>query len=189
MSEPITRLDLDPPLDLGDGRTVLSCELTFYRVQMPNGEVQAFAAKSDATADNALDDIVTNPPAPPPPPPDPRPLGTILPLSATFHHSEISASGGITLLGVIPPGWSMIDFQCWIDEAFDATRTISVGTAATPTRWVNALAVSTTGFKQATPVQLTPQSAANGTNVFIKKSAATTVGNIVTATALIQRKF
>lgn len=117
------------------------------------------------------------------------PVGTRMALVGSFHHSEISTSSGGTLLGVIPPGWAMVDFQAQVDEAFDATRTISVGTAASPTRWVNSLAVSTVGFKQATPLQLFPQSAANGTNVYLRKSAATTVGDIINVTALIERKY
>lgn len=54
------------PIELGDGRTVIFDEPTsgFYRVRMPNGEVQAFPAKAEATPENAIDDIVDNPPAP-----------------------------------------------------------------------------------------------------------------------------
>lgn len=55
-----------PEVDLGDGRTVISYEGgTLYRVRMPNGEVQGFPPKAEATPENAVDDIVTNPPPPP----------------------------------------------------------------------------------------------------------------------------
>lgn len=56
-----------PEFDLGDGRTVHSYEDgALYRVRMPNGEIQGFRPKVEATPENALDDIVTNPPAPEP---------------------------------------------------------------------------------------------------------------------------
>lgn len=54
-----------PEIDLGDGRTVISYEGgAFYRVREFSGEVRALPAKTLATPENALDDIVTNPPAP-----------------------------------------------------------------------------------------------------------------------------
>lgn len=57
------------PLDLGDGRTVLWDEpsTSFYRVRQPNGEVWALPAKAQATPENAVDDIIDNPPSPPAP--------------------------------------------------------------------------------------------------------------------------
>lgn len=59
------------PLDLGDGRTVLFDEPTdgIYRVRMPNGEVQAFPARGVASRENAVADIITNPPVVIPPVP------------------------------------------------------------------------------------------------------------------------
>lgn len=59
-----------PEVDLGDGRIVISYEGTFYRVRYPNGEIQAFPARTEATPEAALDDIV-NDPAPLPPAPVP----------------------------------------------------------------------------------------------------------------------
>lgn len=56
-----------PEVDLGDGRTVIGYESgALYRVRMPHGEIQGFRPKIEATPENALDDIVTNPPAPEP---------------------------------------------------------------------------------------------------------------------------
>jgi len=54
-----------PEVELGDGRTVLTYEDgALYRVRMPSGEIQGFRPKVEATPENALDDIVTNPPVP-----------------------------------------------------------------------------------------------------------------------------
>lgn len=54
------------PLPLGDGRTVLSCEGTFYRVLLADGHtVHALPARTVATFDNAVADLVVEPPPAP----------------------------------------------------------------------------------------------------------------------------
>jgi hypothetical protein len=132
---------------------------------------------------------VGTPRAIPAPAAEQPPVGTRRSLVGSFQHSEISTSAGGTFFGVIPAGWAMEDFQANVETAFDSGRTISLGTAASPNRWVNGLAVSTVGFKQATPLQRTPQSAAAGTNVYIRKSATTTVGDIINVSVIIERKY
>lgn len=124
-----------------------------------------------------------------PRPADPTPIGTRLALGGTFSHEEIATSSGGTLIGFLPAGWALVDFQALVDVAFNAGCTISLGTAASPARWVNALPVSTTGLKQATPLQLYPQSVANATAIYLKKSTATTVGDIIKVTVIIEKKY
>lgn len=55
-------MDANPTITLADGRVVLSYEGSFYRCAMPNSEVQAFAARGEASAQNAIADLVTDPP-------------------------------------------------------------------------------------------------------------------------------
>jgi hypothetical protein len=119
----------------------------------------------------------------------PSKIGDRAPVSATFLHSAISAANGTTTFFSLPANWAIVDFQCNADVAFDAGSTISVGTSASPTRWVNALLVDTTGPKQATSLQLYPQSLTAATTVYIKKSGTTTVGNLLVCTAILERKY
>jgi hypothetical protein len=180
------------PYDLPGVGTVVDHQDGSYIVQMLDGRVCGFpAANGTPDATTALADIaaaLASPPQPPSPS-DSRPIGTRIGLNGEFAHNEVSTIAGVTLLGVMPWGWAPVDFQAWIDEAFDANRTISVGTAGSAARYVNGLAVSSIGFKQATPLQLTPLSAPDGTPIFLKKSAATTVGNIIKASLIIERKY
>jgi len=168
---------------LNSGETQIDSGRSIARFTPTESEPGVFVEPDDA----ALATAIANPPADTSI--DPTPLGTRKALTGSFHHSEISSSSGATKLGDIPPGWAPVDFQARVDEAFDPGRTISVGTAASPGRWVNGLSVSTVGFKQATPIQLYPQSAANPTAVYIRKSAATTVGEIINVSLLIERKY
>lgn len=183
--------DFVPYLVDGIG-TVTAHDGGFYIVSMLDGRVCGFPAPGGDTVEaNAAADIAAAiaSPTPPPAPVDPTPIGTRVGLNGTFTHSEVSTLAGATLLGVIPWGWAPVDFQAWVDEAFDAGRTISCGTSGSPTRYVNALPVSAIGPVQKTPLQLTPLSSPTGTAIYIRKSAATTVGNIIRVSMIIERKY
>jgi hypothetical protein len=180
------------PYDVPGVGTVTAHEGGFYIVAMLDGRVCGFPAPLGNTSEaNAAADIAAEiaSPTPPPPPADDRPIGTRVGLNGEFAHSQVSTIAGVTLLGVMPWGWAPVDFQAWIDEAFDSGRTLSVGTAGSAARYVSGLAVSTIGFKQATPLQLVPLSAQGGTPIFLKKSAATATGNIIKASLIIERKY
>jgi hypothetical protein len=87
-------------IPLPDGRYVLSLEGTFYRVRFANGEVQAIRAKTTATAENALDDIITNP-APPVLEPVPESVSRRQLLVALFMATGVKDTDILTSLGAI----------------------------------------------------------------------------------------
>jgi hypothetical protein len=117
------------------------------------------------------------------------PVGARVSIVKTFAHGSISTSNGTTLFGSLPANWALVDFQANVDVAFDTGVTVSIGTSAAPTRWVNALAVDSIGLKQATSAQLYPQSTSAATSVYIKKSGTSTVGNLLICTAILERKY
>lgn len=163
-----------------------------YIVQLLDGRVCGFPAPAgDPQQANAAADIaaaIASPPQPPAPVDD-RPIGTRVALSGSFLHSQISTSAGSTRLGVIPAGWAPVDFQANVTTGLGAGKTMAVGTAGSPTRWVSAMDVSIAALKQATPAQLFPQSVSGDTPVFLKKSGFTTTGEIINACMIIERKY
>jgi hypothetical protein len=115
------------------------------------------------------------------------PPGTRAVIQGKYLHSEISTSNGTTLAFSLPAGWAVKEFACYVNAALDTAATISVGSLSTPTRWVNALLVDTIGYKQAASAQLVPQSISAATSVYIKKSGATTVGDIIDVVFFLER--
>lgn len=117
------------------------------------------------------------------------PIGARIPIVRTFNHSAISTLPGSTLFGVLPPGWAVVDFQANVTNALDAGRTGSLGTSGSSGRWVNGLLLDTTGLKQAASLVTTPSSLTANTNIYLTKSASTTVGDIITANTILERKY
>lgn len=110
-------------------------------------------------------------------------------IMGSLAHSAISTSNGTTQIGTLPAGWRVVEAQMNVDVAMDAGTTVSIGTLSTPALWINALAVATTGFKQSASASLVPVSISSNTSIYIKKSATTTVGNILVYIITIERVY
>lgn len=116
-------------------------------------------------------------------------VGATVAIPHTFLHSAISSTGGTTLFDTIPYGWAPIDWQVWVDVAFDSGTTIDVGSSSTQNRYVSAQNVASTGAKQATPLVLTASTTSTGSAVYITKSGSTTTGDLLTAVLTIRKIF
>lgn len=106
------------------------------------------------------------------------PIGVRRAIRKTYAHSDISSTGATTSPGWLPAGWSVREIQASVTTAFDASTTLDFGISGTNAKYVSALAVSTTGFKQAASLSLIPESASANTTLYIKKNQATTQGAI-----------
>lgn len=116
-------------------------------------------------------------------------IGERASITATFAHSAISTSAGTTAVGIRPPGWAVVEVQLNVDVALDTSTTINIGSSGTSNLFVNALAVDSTGLKQADSLSKTPSSLVNSQTIYIRKSGSTTVGNIVTVNVILERKY
>jgi len=116
-------------------------------------------------------------------------VGTTIAIPHTFLHSVISSTPGTTLFDTIPYGWAPVDWQIRVDVAFDSGTTIDVGSSSTQARYVSAQNIASTGVKQATPLVLAATTTAAGAPVYITKSGATTVGDLLTAVLVIRKIF
>lgn len=153
MSEEIEITPDLSPLDLGDGRAVLFDEPTggFYRVQMANGEVQAFPARGDATRENAVSDIAAAEA-------DLAPCRESLLLRAKQRRREVE-EGGITL----PNGAQFAtdrESQAMLDGALSLASLSGLGSQFT-TQWKCADGV----FRTVTHAELMAAALAVGTHV------------------------
>lgn len=116
------------------------------------------------------------------------PIGDTRQIRRTYAHSEISSTAATTSPGWLPAGWAVVEVQANVTTAFDASTTLDFGISGTANKYVNALAVSTTGFKRAPSSSLVPEHASAATTVYGKKNQATTAGAIEIVW-LIQRIF
>jgi len=93
----------------------------------------------------------------------------------TYLHSEISSSANTTKLLELPPNCGILDVEFDREVAFNA-GTIDVGTTASQTKFVNAAVATGTGKLLVDSGNKTSESATAFTNIWIKKSTATSSG-------------
>ena len=109
---------------------------------------------------------------------NPVPVGTRLGITKTLAHGDISATAATTLALTLPAGWAIREVQRNVTTAFDAGRTYNLGISGTPTKFINAADLVTTGFAATASSVTVPQSATASTSIYIQKSGATTQGEV-----------
>lgn len=117
------------------------------------------------------------------------PIGARVAIRGTKLHSDISTSSSTTVFGVRPAGWKVVDFQSNVDVAFDAGRTLDLGSAGTPALIVSGLAVDTTGFKRAASLSDVPSSLTANQTLYGRKSGSTSSGNLLQYTIVLERVY
>ena len=70
----------------------------------------------------------------------------------------------------------MREVRAKVTTAFDGSTTLDFGISGTQAKYVNALAVSTTGFKRAASLSEEVESDTAATTLYVKKNQATTQG-------------
>jgi hypothetical protein len=97
---------------------------------------------------------------------------------ARFLASAISASAGTTKLIDLPANAGVMNVEVLRNSAMDAAVTLDVGTSGTAAKYASAMAMDATGLLFADSLSKGSESATAITPLYIKKSGATTVGDI-----------
>jgi hypothetical protein len=97
---------------------------------------------------------------------------------ARFLASAISASAGTTKLIDLPANAGVMNVEVLRNSAMDAAVTLDVGTSGTAAKYASAMAMDATGLLFADSLSKGSESATANTAIYIKKSGATTVGDI-----------
>lgn len=97
---------------------------------------------------------------------------------ARFLASAISASAGTTKLIDLPSNSGVMNIEVLRNSAMDAAVTLDVGTSGTAAKFASAMAMDATGLLFADSLSKGSESATAITPLYIKKSGATTVGDI-----------
>lgn len=102
----------------------------------------------------------------------------VLLYEARFLASAISASAGTTKLIDLPANAGVMNVPRLAEPAMDAAVTLDVGTSGTAAKYASAMAMDATGLLFADSLSKGSESATAITPLYIKKSGATTVGDI-----------
>lgn len=99
-------------------------------------------------------------------------------IALNLAHSAISATAGSTRILDLPPNCALLRVELERTTALDSGITVSIGTSGDDDRYGAATAVDSLGSTLVGSLVQTVESATAETGVFLRKSGATTVGNL-----------
>jgi hypothetical protein len=99
-------------------------------------------------------------------------------ITRQFLHSEISSTAATTKLLDLPPNCGVTSIELVRTAAMDSGITLDIGISGTQAKYASAMVASSTGLLYTASLSPGSESSTADTAVYVKKSGATTVGDI-----------